>query len=435
MRRKYFLIAIALTFALIMSACGGDDNNNNANDNGNDNDNASGELSGEITFNTMELSPTFDDYLNGLIDEFEEMHPDVTVNWEDVPADQIEQKTLTEASGGNMSDVVNLNPRFTKRLGGVGALLDMDEAAADFKDLYPEGLWESGKVGDVSYAVPWYFTSGGIIYNPEILEEAGFDAPPETIDEAWEMSETIYEETGAYAGGYTTTAWQDLWVLYPTMGIDLVNEEGTEAAFNTDRALELLEERKEYYDKGLIPDDIMLDNSLASEWYADGRLAWWVSGPQLYRQIEDLSADMYEKSKAAPGFVGDEGTMYSAIQNLVISEQSEHKDVAIEFVKFITNKENQIDFAKLVPILPGNAEAAEDEYFLSGEDSEDPEEKGLYYSALDIEKAVDMSPPIEQANQINEILTEEYEEVMLNDKDPKDALDDAERRVNELLAE
>src|SRR5690625_3088623 len=104
MRRKYFLIAIALTFALIMSACGGDDNNNNANDNGNDNDNASGELSGEITFNTMELSPTFDDYLNGLIDEFEEMHPDVTVNWDDGPAGQIEQKTLIRGSGGDIPD-------------------------------------------------------------------------------------------------------------------------------------------------------------------------------------------------------------------------------------------------------------------------------------------------------------------------------------------
>ncbi|MGP4073941.1 ABC transporter substrate-binding protein [Piscibacillus sp. B03] len=394
-----------------------------------------GDGKNEIVFNTMELSPTFDDYINGMIEDFEAENPDITVKWEDVPAAQIEEKTLTEASSGDMSDVVNLNPRFTKKLADVGALLDMDEAASEFKNLYPEGLWNSGKVDGVSYAVPWYFTTGGVIYNTEILEQAGFSEPPATIEEAWEMSEVIYEETGAIAGGYTTTAWQDLWVLFPTYGIDLVTEDGTQAAFNTDKALELLKDRKEYYDKGLIPDDLLLDNSLAKEWYADEKAAWWVSGPQLFRQIKDLNPEVYEKSKAAPFFVGDANNVYSAIQNLVVSEQSDNPEAAVKFVEFITNKENQLEFSKLVPILPTNSEAAEDEYFLSGENSEDPEEKGLYYSATNIDKAVDMAPPIGNANEINTILNEQYVEVLINDKDPQQALDDAEEQVNNLLAE
>ena len=425
---KKSVIAVMLGLVLIIFAgCGSDDKS------GGESSASDGELSGEIAFNTMELSPTFDDYINGMIEEFEELHPDVTVNWEDVPADQIEQKTLTEASAGNMVDVVNLNPRFTKKIAGAGALLNMDEAAADFKDVYPEGLWKSGQVGEDSFAVPWYYTSGGVIYNTEILEEAGVEEPPSTIDEAWEMSQQIYDKTGVIAGGYTTTAWQDLWVLFPTMGIDIVNEDGTEAAFNTPEALELLKERKDFFEEGLIPEDLLVDSSLAKEWYAEGKLAWWYSGPQLYRQIEDLSPEVYENSKAAPGFVGDADTMYAAIQNLVVSNQSEHKDVAVAFVEFITNKDNQLAFTTLVPILPGNGEAAEDDFFTSGEDSDDPEEKGLYFSANDKEKAVDMAPPIESANQINEILNEEYEEVLLNDKDPQTALDEAEQKVNDLL--
>src|SRR5699024_6829368 len=184
-----------------------------------------------------------------------------------------------------------------------------------------KGLFDSGHMKDIVNAFPWYFTSGGVIYNPEILEKAGFDEPPKTIDEAWEMSEVIYEKTGAIGGGYTTTAWQDLWVLFPTMGIDLVNEDGTAAAFNTPEAVQLLTERKEYFDKGLMPEDLLLDSSLAKEWYADEKLAWWVSGPQLYRQVKDASNSVYEKSEVAPVFVGSEDTVYSAIQNLVVSKQ------------------------------------------------------------------------------------------------------------------
>src|SRR5690625_2152181 len=148
--KKQLLILLSVITLVVLAACG--DKDEAANDS-NDGE-KTGDLAGEIVFNTMELSPTFDDYINGMIDEFEDEHPEVTVKWQDVPADQIEQKTLTEASAGNMSDVVNLNPRFTKKLGGVGALLDMDEAAADFKDTYPEGLWKSGAVGDATFAIP-----------------------------------------------------------------------------------------------------------------------------------------------------------------------------------------------------------------------------------------------------------------------------------------
>ncbi|MBO1004668.1 ABC transporter substrate-binding protein [Pseudogracilibacillus auburnensis] len=430
--KRIWMLLITLVVIGVLGACSEKQSKDGTSTEGTSSD--SGDLTGEIVFNTMELSPTFDDYINGMIEAFEEEYPGAKVKWEDVPAKEIERKTLTEASAGNMSDVVNLNPRFTKKLAGVDALLNMDEAA-DFKDRYPEGLWTSGAVDGTVYAVPWYFTSGGILYNTEILEEVGIENPPTTVDEAWEMSEKIYDKTGAIAGGYTTTAWQDLWILFPTMGIDLIAEDGSSAAFNTPEAVELLKERKEYFDKGLIPEDLLLDGSLAKEWYVEGKLAWWVSGPQLYRQVNDLSPEMYEKSAAAPGIVGSEGTLYSAIQNLVVSNQSENKELAVEFVEFITNVDNQLEFSKLVPILPGNKEAADNELFQSGEDSDDPEEKGLYYSAIDIEKAIDMSPPIAEANQINEILNETYVEVLINDKDPQEALNDAEKQVNDLLKE
>lgn len=429
--KRYIILLMSVAIVVILAACGGNEDSSSGGE-GSKSDGGEPDLSGEIVFNTMELSPTFDDYINGMIEAFEEENPDAKVKWEDVPAKEIERKTLTEASAGNMSDVVNLNPRFTKKLAGVGALLNMDESA-DFKDVYPDGLWSSGEVEGSVYAVPWYFTSGGIIYNPEILAEVGVEELPRSINEAWELSEEIYDKTGAIGGGYTTTAWQDLWVLFPTMGIDLVSENGSEAAFNTPEAVELLKQRKEYFDKGMIPEDLLLDESLAKEWFVEEKLAWWVSGPQLFRQVSDLSPDIYEKSEAAPGFLGSEETMYSAIQNLVVSDQSDNKDLALEFVKFVTNEENQLEFSKLVPILPGNAEAAEDEYFMSGEDSDDPEEKGLYYSAADIESAIDMSPPIAEANQINSILNDTYVDVLINGKDPQEALDKAEQEVNELI--
>src|SRR5690625_5769782 len=107
--KKQLLILLSVITLVVLAACGDKDE---AAQDSNDGE-KTGDLAGEIVFNTMELSPTFDDYINGMIDEFEDEHPEVTVKWEDVPADPIKQKTLTEASSVNMCAVVNIKPSFT----------------------------------------------------------------------------------------------------------------------------------------------------------------------------------------------------------------------------------------------------------------------------------------------------------------------------------
>jgi len=39
----------------------------------------------KIVFWTMSLKPTFTDFIQGIIDRYEELNPDVEIVWEDVP--------------------------------------------------------------------------------------------------------------------------------------------------------------------------------------------------------------------------------------------------------------------------------------------------------------------------------------------------------------
>lgn len=387
-----------------------------------------GKMEGEITFWTLSLSPTFDDYLNGVIDSFEKENTGVKVAWQDIPFDQAEQQTLAAASAGNLADVVNLNTDFLKKLGALGALVNMDEAASDVKDDYFEGAWNAGKVNGTAYAIPWYLSNSVMLYNKELLKKAGFDNPPATDEEAWEMSKTIYEKTGAY--GNTVG---DIHLYFPMNGIPLVSEDGTKAAFNTPEALEKIKFFKEKYDEGLIPDEMLLSQANVPEWYAQEKLAWWQTGPQLFRQVKDLSPEVYDKSDAAPAILGSLGKSSMAVMNVAISAKSKNQDAAVAFAKYITNGKNQLEFCKIVSILPSVIEAAEDEFFTKGEDSDDPAEKGKYYSAQQLENAEDFFVPVENISQINKVVNEEFHKVMLDNKDPQKALDDAEKQVNDLL--
>ena len=419
MKKKIALLLSLVMIVGLFAACG------SGTKSGKGNGSAKG---GKITFWTLSLSPTFDDYLHGVIKDFESQHAGVKVNWQDVPFDQAEQRTLTAASGGNLADVINLNTDFMKKLAAKGALVDMDKAAADVKDDYFEGAWQAGKVGDTAYALPWYLTSGALIYNPEILKKAGFDAPPKTEEEAWKMSEVIHEKTGAY--GSTPNS---VHLYLPSNGVPLVSKDGKKAAFNTPKALELFQFLKKEYDKGLIPDEVVLDQVNMPEWYAQEKLAWWGTGPQLFRQVKDLSPEVYNKSDAAAAIVGSVGRRSMAVMNIAVSSKSRHQKEAVEFAKFITNADNQLKFSKTTPVLPSVKKAAEDEFFTKGADSHDVAEKGRYYSAKQLGSSYDMLAPVENVTQINKVINEEYRKVLLEDKNPQKALDDAEAAVNKLL--
>lgn len=382
----------------------------------------------EIKFWTISLSPTFDDYINGLVDQFEEENPGVTVVWEDIPYDTVEQKTLTAAASGQLADVMNLNTDYLKKLAAVGAVMDLTEKAADVKADFFEGVWEAGNLGDKTYALPWYLSTGGLLYNKELLEKAGFDHPPASEEEAWEMSEALYEKLGVY--GNTPI---DIHLFLPQNGIPLVSEDLKSAAINTPEAVEVFKTFKERFDKGLIPKEILLGQAKPNEWYAQEKMAWWGTGPQLYRQVKDLSPEVYDKSDAAPAIVGSSGFRHVSIMNIAVSAKSKAPDEAVKFAKFVTNAESQLAFSKIVAILPSVKEAAADEFFTQGENSDDPAEKGKFYAAKQLEIAKDMFAPVENISEINKAVNEEFHKVLLEDKDPQKAIEDAEAKINELL--
>lgn len=382
----------------------------------------------EIKFWTISLSPTFDDYINGLIDGFEERNPGVTVKWEDIPYDTVEQKTLTAAASGQLADVMNLNTDYLKKLAAVGGILDLTKRAADVKEDYFEGVWQAGMLEDKVYALPWYLSNSGLLYNKDLLKKAGFDNPPATEEEAWEMSEVLHEKLGVYGNSVG-----DIHLYLPQNGMPLVSEDLKSAAVNTPEVLQVFKEFKERFDKGLIPKELLLKQAQPNEWYAQEKIAWWGTGPQLYRQVKDLSPEVYEKSDAAPAILGSEGFSHVAIMNIAVAAKSKAPEEAVAFAKFVTNAENQLAFSKIVSILPSVKKAAEDSFFTEGKDSDDPSIKGRYLAAKQLERSRDMFAPVENISEINKTINEEFHKVLLENKDPQKALEDAEAKINQLL--
>lgn len=434
MKKKNLFLAFILVIAMVfVSACGSDDAKKDSKDN---KDSKGKTEQTTIEFWTMQLKPTFTEYIEGVIADFEKENPDIKIDWLDVPAADLDKKILTAVSSNTAPDVVNLNPTFASKLAELDALVNMEEAVSDEdKQKYVKGAWEANRLQDVTFAIPWYLSTEVTLNNTKIYEEAGLDPekPAKTYEEAKEYSKIIKEKTGKY--GYFPSLDLSLVLQHMVvMGAELTNEDGTKAAFNTPEGLKAFEYFTELYQEDLIPKEALSgDQRNTIDMYQAGQVAFF-AGSHFISQIKENAPEIYEHTKPSEAITGDTGKKTMSVQNIVVPKQTDNEEAAVKFALFLTNAENQLAFTKLTPILPSAVEALEDPYFTEADDDAEPTDLVRITAAGQLDEAELLVPPMENYDELKEAMFDAISEAMLGEATPQEALDKAEKAWNEILA-
>lgn len=381
-----------------------------------------------IDFWTIDLKANFEDYFNDLIAAYEEENPGVTINWTDVPYDDIQSKLVTAVAGGTAPDVVNLNTQMTLTLAGQGALVDLNaEASEEQKSIYIESLWNSAKIGDSVYAFPWYASPDIMFYNTDLMAQAGLDNPPQTFTEALEECEDFYNKTGAYL--FMPDEFFN--ILYEE-NIPILTDDNSAAAFNTQETADLLASYKQYTDEGVISKTKWGDWDEELKLFESGKLAIVSSSGSSLSRIKDEAPDIYDTIAISTPLTGSTGLSRNPLMNLVVPEKSDNHEAAINFAAYVTNDENQLAFCKLVSIFPSTKEASEDPYFTS--DTTTLEGQASAMSAKASQTSEDFSLGIGDQSNIQDAVDKAYEASIINGDDIQASLDQAETDVNDILA-
>ncbi len=381
-----------------------------------------------IEFWTIDLKASFADFFNDMIASYESENPGVTVNWTDVPYADIQSKLVTAVAGGTAPDVVNLNTQFALTLGGQGALVDLNaEATDEQKSIYIEDLWDSAKIGDSVYAFPWYASPDIMFYNSALFEEAGMEVPS-TFNEALEEAEEFYNKTGAYL-----FMPDEFFNILIEEGIDVLSDDKTSAAFNTEETAQLLESYKECTDKGVVPKNKWGEWDEMLKLFESGQLAIVSSSGSSLSRIKDEAPDIYETIGISTPLTGKDGLSRNPLMNLVVPEASKNHEAAIAFANYVTNDANQLAFCKTVSIFPSTTAASEDEFFTS--DTESLEGQASAMSAKASLTSKDFSLGVADQTSIQTAVDKAYEAAIINGDDIQASLDQAEADVNAILSE
>lgn len=434
LRRGVAALAVAASVALLAGCVGGGAPNPNPSPTGSDPGTADDRFSGEVEWWTVNLREGFSDYIQGMIDEYQGMHPDVTIKWVDVPNGERSAKLLAAIASGKVPDAVNSGSDTTGLFNDSMADLSQYFTAEELGVYLPMLVEPLRDSAGLVKGIPWYNGGGSLgFYRGSVVEKAGFDAanPPKTWDDALALARSVHQATGIYG-----TSLLPYSTVVQSEGISMLNQERTAAAFNTPETVAIMKKYKEFYDDGSIaPGAVGKDEEALEQTLYNGQLAFmaWDTSSNL-RFVKENAPDIYQDivvSRAATGASGS--TLLLAQQIFQIPEASDNKAAAAEWLKFVTSPANQLAFCKLATILPSTPASLEDPFFTDNPGTE-PSDKARAVLVADYPNLKDASLGSSNDLYLRQLFDEEVRAVMLGTKTAEQAMADAESAWNEELA-
>jgi multiple sugar transport system substrate-binding protein len=430
-KRGARLAALAATVVMSASACG---LGSSSADDGADTS-GKGEVQGRITFQTLQLKPTFTNYIEGVIADFEKKYPKADVHWVDIPFEGAQEKITADAAAGALPDVVNLNPQFAQALAGKGVFVDMDKAASDVKNEYIPGAWDAfsvaGKGG--SYGIPWYLTSEVTMYNKDLFKKAGLDPdkPPATFDELLASGKKLSAEGDGDFYGIHPALENRFITDLAKQSVPIIDEAGKKWKFNTPEAVAYLQSLVDAYQDGVYPkDSLTQDHSKETEAYQGGRIGLFPSGPNFLTIIKENAPKVAAATGVGPQITGDDGVTNMSVMGNLVPKTSKNQATALAFTKFMSNADNQLAFSKIVTVLPSTEKSLKDSYFTEAGDGS-VEARARKISAQQIAKAQNLVP-VQYDQRVTAAVIGQVELALKGDISAAEALDKAVKAADEI---
>lgn len=414
--KKLWFFLLLLILSAVMVACSEDEEGAKVATSG---EAGKDGLSGEITVWAHPF--TGDQEVEGkmwdeIITSYEE-ETGVKVNFEQIPWANRDQKVLTALAANNGPDVFYAIPDQMPQYAEAGMLTDLNPY---LKDNDMEDFVESALVSttwkDKVYGLPILQEAYTFLYNVEIIKEIGED--PSKLPATWEEFEKWAEK--AKAKGYYASSFQGggsmNGTLYPYLwqaGGEVLTADN-EVKINSDAGVEAFEFINKMYKNEWIPKDSITALEHDALWDGGKLLSVQGSGASISRM---LSKDTFE-FVIAPPLKNKEQVTYGTTGMFVVPINSENPDAAAEFVKVMTNAENQRKFNQVTQYIP-TRESAKDIF---------EEQKYLAQLATYTEFALPGVIHPEGRN-IMPLIQAELQTMMEGKKTPKEAADAAAEAI------
>ncbi|MFH7835202.1 MAG: ABC transporter substrate-binding protein [Candidatus Aenigmatarchaeota archaeon] len=375
--------------------------------------------------------------IEALVKEFNEKYgPNIHVTSVYIGWGELLPKLMAAAAGGEIPEVAIGDLVWMPKLVRTGMLIPLNEYIKEinYEDFYPEmrkiGAYE-GKV----YSLPVSANNLQLFYNKDIFKANGLDPekPPKTWDELVEIAKKCTDPAKGiwgmelYTGTGEGLTWQFQVYLWQAGG-EFLTSDLKKAAFNSPagkKALQFwVDLIHKYKVSPLAPWGLFGQGKAAMVMDGTWMVGGWRPGGWAPLPYDWGTALMPTPSGGVPA------TNMGGEQIFIFKTTPEKQAAAWEFVKWLTSKDVQIKWDILTGFMPIRDSVAKDPVYTSWATTTEPR----LLPFIEGQKYAHARPMVPQYPEISDAFSEEIQKALYGTVSVDEALANAERRVNELLA-
>jgi|SRR5690625_4515216 len=317
----------------------------------------------------------------------------------------------------------------------------IDEEDFDLSDMN-ENVINRYTIDDTLYSMPFSASNAIMFYNKDMFEEVGLDPdnPPKTFSEIEEAAQKIKDETGNVGFSMATIGWFFEQLLVNQGALYLDNDNGfsdkpTKTLIDGPEGLEIFE----WLDRMNKAETF---RNYGSNWedprapFLAGELGiYFDSSANVRHMVDDAPFEIGTAALPVPDGVEPNGAQVGG-NSIYITDKTpeEHQEGAWEFLKYLVSAPVQAKWAAATGYIPIVGVATEEEVL-----KKTLEEYPQMLTAVEVNEYTPAEPstsgPLSDEGEEFRTIVEAAQEAVYEGKDPKEALDEAAAKINELLNE
>lgn len=361
----------------------------------------------------------------------------VQVVHQQVPYGDYLQTILTARLGGQAPDILHVYSIWAAQLVNNGILATPPTETLSFiEETYVANTVDAVTIQDQVWGIPTEVSNYLLVYNKELLQEAGYDAPPSTWEELLEVAEatTVRDAQGrlvraGYAFGPTTAnvVHPYLTLLY-SKGVELFTEDFSATNLTTPEAIEALEQQAQLFEAGVADPSVPLESFQAGD-VAMTIQAVWIEGG-----YQEVFGDAFEDTVGvAPIPMGEDWRSLQYAFFYGVDAGSPNQEEAWRFLAWLNTAQEAGRASCMGEMLVGLGALTANTTDIGAAQ----EELGDPFTAPfadALERSI-TEPNVIQAAEIEAILQTYIEQAWRGELSPEAALTQADQEISTILAE
>ena len=289
-------------------------------------------------------------WLQGVITGWNQDHPGQKVTLLLLPEaanDQLAQLVANLQAKSDLYDVIDMDVIWTAEFASNGWIIPLPQRQFPLGDFLKPAVDTAMYQGRL-YAVPDYSNADLLYYRKDILAKAGHQ-PPRTWAQLRQLARTVAPRYGLYGYAGTFAPYEGLTVNFAaavqSAGGSILSPEGTKVTVDSAQSLQGLEFLVNGFKQGWIPKvALTYEEESSQDAFAAGKFLFLDNWPDVYAalSVPGPQNKVYGKFGVA-ALPGPDGMGSSALggANLAISAYSQHQRTALDFIKYMTNLDNE----------------------------------------------------------------------------------------------